>query len=157
PSQRTMHTGGLLLCLAAVACVSQPCLTSRSGAAPLPPQRYTLLALLRAATAIHRHPQQYPQLYRRGNAGMPHTHFQAPHEPAVDLQEEEEARRAWDKRGAQEGSDTQVNVQEPQQEPQEGQQEAAVTAGLQQVGASIASNFLRHARSGPRPYDVPRI
>ncbi|XP_042218378.1 uncharacterized protein LOC121863709 [Homarus americanus] len=184
-----MQSSGLVLWLVAVACACEPCLASTSGSSHQRPQN-TLLALVRAATALHPHPPaahppqistlpasallDYPHLYRRHHVApnvppgpllsMSHHHYdqadqqqhQQQSEPGDDdlLQEEpqdeeEERRPAWSKRG-------QVSDAPVSGGAGEGQEEA-VAAGLQQVGASLTTNFLRHSRSGPRPYDVPRI
>nr|XP_045586466.1 putative uncharacterized protein DDB_G0291608 [Procambarus clarkii] len=190
-----MQSSGLVLWLVALACACDPCLASSSGTGHQRP-RNTLLALVRAATALHHHPPaahppqipalpanallEYPHLYRRHHVApnvppgpiLPagHRHYeQAEQQPPADADEEllqeeqqqeeqQERRRAWGKRGGQQQQESDAPVSggagEGQQEQEE---EAAVAAGLQQVGASIATNFLRHARSGPRPYDVPRI
>lgn len=173
---RTMQS--LVLWLVAVACACEPCLASTSGSGHQRP-RNTLLALVRAA--LHNHPPaahppnlpplpenafgEYSRLYRRHHVApdvAPGPLITVPqhqaeqqedplqeHQPEEDEREVEERRRAWSKRG--QASDAPVSGGAA-----DGQEEA-MAAGLQKVGASMATNFLRHARSGPRPYDVPRI
>ncbi|ROT74597.1 hypothetical protein C7M84_006932 [Penaeus vannamei] len=194
-----MQSSGLVLWLVAVACACEPCQASSSGSSHQRP-RNPLLAVVRAAKALHHHPPaaqpppsllpllpssallEYPHLSRRHHAGpdLPQgALFPAQHrrrspaglqhlqrqqsaggddlQPPLEVQdlpddergEAEERRRTWSKRGQLSDAPVSGGAGDGQEE--------AVAAGLQQVGASIATNFLRHARSGPRPYDVPRI
>ncbi|XP_047477752.1 uncharacterized protein LOC125031192 [Penaeus chinensis] len=194
-----MQSSGLVLWLVAVACACEPCQASSSGSSHQRP-RNPLLAVVRAAKALHHHPPaaqpppsllpllpssallEYPHLSRRHHAGpdLPQgALFPAQHrrrspaglqhlqrqqsaggddlQPPLEVQdlpddergEAEERRRTWSKRGQLSDAPVSGGAGDGQDE--------AVAAGLQQVGASIATNFLRHARSGPRPYDVPRI
>lgn len=172
-----MQSSGLVLWLLAVACACDPCLASPSGHQR---SRQTLLTLVRRARALTSHPPaphspQIPALpaeallefsrpFRlqhvapdvqggspfRGQPGQqPAEQQQQPALPEDAVEEMEEGRRAWAKRGPPSDAPVSGGAGEGQEE--------AVAAGLQQVGASIASSYLRHARSGPRPYDVPRI
>ncbi|XP_071531804.1 uncharacterized protein [Panulirus ornatus] len=179
-----MQSSGLVLWLVAVACACEPCLASTSGSGHQRP-RNTLLSLVQAAQHHHppaAHPPQlsplpenafleYSRLYRRHHVApdvapgplITVSQHQAEQQQQQEEEEEdqlqqhqpdderevEERRRAWSKRG--QASDAPVSGGAA-----DGQEEA-MAAGLQKVGASMATNFLRHARSGPRPYDVPRI
>ncbi|XP_045124380.1 uncharacterized protein LOC123512198 [Portunus trituberculatus] len=178
-----MQSSGLVLWLLALACACDPCLASSTG---LQPSRQTLLTLVRRARALNSHPPaphppQIPSLpsealleftrpYRHQHVAPdlppgppfrrrleqasqqgpqpadPQDQRQLPEDAVDDV---EEGRRAWSKRGLPSDAPVSGGASEGQEE--------AVANGLQQVGASIASSYLRHARSSPRPYDVPRI
>ena len=145
PPCRQAHTmqscGHVLVVLCAAACVTVPlsCLSEASISIPRNKQQQTLLALVRQASAIQHqksNPRHNVLLQEQSSHNLPD-------------------RVNWIKRA---GGDPDVaGVKGHPASPEEAGQQEELSTGLQQVGASLATNFLRHARSGTRPYDVPKI
>ena len=124
----------IVLCTAACLCLPLSCLAE--GTLTLPPRnKQSLLALVRQASALQ-HARSTPR------------HVPLLQEQAHQIVPDEVT---WVKRG----DKPDAAPAEASATSGEGQQEE-MAAGLQQVGVSLANNFLRQARSG-RPYDVPQI
>lgn len=166
-SARIMQSAGVVVLLVVVACacvISLASSSAQSGAAQPNHPRHTLLSLVRAASAFsptYSHPH-------RVNQGRKKHPFSVAHRPIFNFTpirpgnvfseyppsrpKEEiklrtgDERSTWSKRASINDSlvSEEINGEE-------------LLDSIPQVGASLATNFLRHSRSSARPYDVPQI
>lgn len=151
----TMQSAGLVLWLLAV-CACHP---DQAPPRPAPLRsthqrpRANLLALVRAAAALHPRQSRLPaHAHYHVAQGAPPPSAPQDEEPLQPQETGLPEVPTWAKR-----SEATSSTLSGQQEVAGAVGASGSTAvGLPQ-GAAVASTFLRHARSGPRPYDVPRI